>query len=140
MADVTIVARNDADIFDDVQRLARTAFSTRLSRGNFQYAVRNGVVTVKGHLSSRIGYDLFIDNLMTIDGVVAVDDRELFDDETLRLQIGEILPRGMRMRIQHGVVALLGRLDPNSEEVLEALAAIGEMPGIVGINIDSLRS
>ncbi|PJF44840.1 MAG: hypothetical protein CUN55_02030, partial [Phototrophicales bacterium] len=132
--------RSDLEILADIHRLVQDTQALSLSRGHFQYTVQNGVVIVKGHISSRIGYELFVDNLMNIDGVVAVDDRELYDDETLRLNIGRILPKGLRVRIHHGVVALSGRMAADSPEVQEAIARIGEMPGVVNIDLSGLHA
>ncbi len=130
--------RSDAEIAADIHSLVRDSFSVVFSREHFSYAVQNGVVIVKGHLASPIGYDLFVDNLTRLEGVAAVDDRELYDDERLRLAIGAVLPRGLRVRVQHGVVALMGRLDSHSPEVQEAVARIGEMPGIIGLDLSGV--
>lgn len=139
MADTTVSVRSDSEILEDVDRLIRDSFSLSSSRGHYRYAVHNGVITVKGNISSRIGYEWFVGNLTALDGVMALDDRELYDDETLRIKIAEVLPQGMRVRVKYGVVALVGQMSVNDPAAQEAIARVGEMRGVVSLVINGLR-
>lgn len=132
------VLYSDADIHEEIHRLIRDNLGTHMSRGYFHVQVLNGVVTLKGNISSTIGYDVFVENLTAIDGVVAVDDDELYSDGQLRRQISNILPRGLRIRVLHGHVALSGRL-PQDMDVNEIIGRIAEIRGVQSVNTSTVR-
>jgi hypothetical protein len=128
---------SDEGIIEDIHHLIRDTYGARMSREHFHVRVQDGVVIVSGHLASTVGHEMLIENLAAIDGVIAVDDEKLYNDPDLRLEISQLLPRGLRVLVNHGAVALSGRPSPDAD--LQALIGqIGEIPGVVLINTDSV--
>lgn len=133
-----IAVVSDEEILSHVQHLMHDTINTRMSHRHMRVRVTDGIVIMSGHLASEIGYDLLIDNIAAIDGVIAVDDTELFVDNDLRQQIITLLPRGVRVSVQHGAVALSGR--PSTKfDLKELIGCIGELRGVVMVNTDSLH-
>ena len=135
---VTPIAKTDADIYSDVQRLMLDIFSTHLSRDHIRFRVQDSVVILEGHMAAIIGYDVLLDNLSHIEGVVAIDDEALYNDDDLRMQISELLPMGIRVHIMHGAVALAGKL-PTDADLQEIIGSVGELHGVVSVNTDAIR-
>lgn len=129
------IPRTDEDILEDIHDFTRSYNPLVISRGHFFYNVQGGVVTVWGNIKSRFARQLFSKNLPNIEGVVAIDDSKLYDDETLRLEIGALLPMGVRVRVHHGLVTLTGQLpdDTSTDDLKGHLVTI---PGVVAVNTD----
>jgi hypothetical protein len=131
----TVIPHTDEDILEDIHNLVRSYKPLITSRGYFHYRVQTGVVTVWGNIKSRSAHQLFTKNLPDVDGVIAVDDSKLYDDETLRLQIGNLLPMGIRVRIHNGLVTLTGRL-PDGMSTDDLKGKLVTVPGVVAVNTD----
>ena len=68
----------------------------------------------------------------TISGVVAVDDSNLYDDESLLYAVAKLLPLGVRARVEDGEVSLLGT--PSADTTLSDLVLdIAEIPGVAKV-------
>jgi hypothetical protein len=131
----TAIPHTDEDILEDIHNLVRSYKPLITSRGHFYYRVQTGVVTVWGNIKSRSAHQLFAKNLPDVDGVIAVDDSKLYNDETLRLEIGKLLPMGIRTRIHNGLVTLTGQLpaDTNADDIKGELVTV---PGVIAVNTD----
>ena len=131
----TAIPRTDEDILESIHDLVRSYKPLVISRSYFHYRVQTGVVTVWGNIKSRSAYQMFVKNLPDIEGVIAVDTAKLHDDETLRLEIGKLLPVGVRIRVNHGQVTLTGQLpdDTSADDIKGQLVSI---PGVVVVNTD----
>lgn len=127
--------RTDLDILEDIHQLIRSYQPLTVSRGFFRYSVQSGVVTVEGHIKSSLSREIFTHKIPLIEGVDAVDVSRLYDDETLRLSLGKLLPMGVRVRIEHGAVALTGRpaADLNVDELV---GQIGEVAGVREVTVN----
>ncbi len=124
MTDETVLVPTDEDILESLHALVRSNDQIRVSRNDFTYTVVNGVVKLVGHVRTSIVRRMFKDSVLQLAGVSAVDDTELYDDESLLLAVGKVLPVGVRARINHGVVALSGT---SADEIV---ANVGEIPGV----------
>lgn len=132
MEETVVYTRTDEDILEDVHQLVRSYQPLKMAQQHFHCQVRSGVVKISGHINSQLNRRLFLQNLPDIEGVMAVDDSELFDDETLRLTIAGLLPSGIRLRVSYGVVALSGHL-PVGTHVDELKGMIAELPGVKAV-------
>lgn len=132
---LSLAERTDEDILEDIHRLVRSYKPLILSRGYFQYHVVHGVVMVEGHIKSALARQIFTDSLPDIEGVVAVDASKLYDDETLRYSLGKLLPDGVRVRTDHGVVVLTGHL-PADMPVNALIGLVGEVHGVREVKAD----
>lgn len=117
------------DIVESLHSFVRTHDQLRLSRDYFRYVVVEGVVKLIGHVKTPIVRSAFREGVLKIAGVNAVDDTELYDDETIARSVGKVLPAGVRVRLNHGSVALSGSL-PAGALADELMADIGELPGV----------
>lgn len=131
----TVIPHTDEDIHEAIHDFVRSYKPLITSRNHFHYRVHSGVVTVWGNIKSRSAYQLFIKNLPDVDGVIAVETSKLYDDETLRLQIGKLLPMGVRVRVTHGLVTLTGQL-PEGTSADDIKGELVTMPGVVAVNTD----
>lgn len=132
MEETAVYIRTDEDILEDVHRLIRSYQPLKMAQSHFTCRVRSGVVKVFGHVNSQLNRRLFLHNIPDIEGVMAVDDSELFDDESLRLTVAKLLPMGIRLRVNYGVVSLSGKL-PAEAHVDEIKGMIAELPGIKAV-------
>jgi len=130
-----ITVRTDEDILKDVLDHVLDYDPMKVSRSHVDFAVNDGVVTVRGNVNSvRLRY--FLRNeVPEVESVVAVEDDQLYDDDTLGLTVGKELPRGVRARVHHGHVVLGGR-KPEDVDKEELMNTIGEIPGVVSVSSD----
>jgi hypothetical protein len=97
------------------------------------------VVTASGHVQTPITRRYFFERAIEIPGVVDVNVETLYDDENLRLDIGKVLPPGVRAaRIQYGGVVLTGSLPPDTGEET-VVNQIKTIPGVQQV-ITTFRS
>jgi osmotically-inducible protein OsmY len=79
-------------------------------RGHFAVTVKNGAVTVSGHVKTVNSQDVLLDRLAGVDGVKSVKNTKLYADETVRLAVGQVIPFGVFTTVEYGTVILSGRL------------------------------
>jgi len=128
MATMTI-SRSDLDIAEDIHKFIRTYAPLVQARPFIEAEVHEGRVTLRGHTRSPQARRVLVDNVPDIAGVVALDASQLYDDETLRLELGKVLPRGVRVRVNFGGVAVGGVL-PAGTTAEDISAAIKRVPGV----------
>lgn len=129
MTDETVLVPTDEDILESLHVLVRSNDQIRVSRNDFTYTVVNGVVKLVGNVRTPMVRRVFKDSVLQVAGVSAVDDTELYDDESLLLAVGKVLPFGVRARVNDGTVALYGTL-PSGTSADEIVASAGEIPGV----------
>lgn len=111
--------RPDVDIEEEIELLIRSFAPLKASRGYFDVKCTEGQVLVAGNIRSPQARRVLLDNVPHIRGVVSVDSSNLFDDEMVRLSVGQLLPAGVLASVHYGAVALTGRLpDGASEDVI----------------------
>lgn len=126
----TQIARPIHDIEEDIRRFIRTYDPLKQARPYFEVLVaEDGFVTLRGHVRSVQARRVLVDNVPEILGVTGLDESQLYDDETLRLNLGRLLPRGIRARVNFGHVALHGAL-PGGVDAAEVIAQVSQEPGI----------
>ncbi|NJL95823.1 MAG: BON domain-containing protein [Anaerolineae bacterium] len=127
--DATKVQRPDVDIAADIRRLERSFDPLKQARGHVSTLVQDGHVVLSGHVRSTLARRVLVDNVPDIPGVLSMDASALFDDETLRLKLGHVLPRGVFVRVNYGTVVLTGHL-PDSVVLGDLIAKVGAVPGV----------
>lgn len=118
--------RPDVDIEEDVAQLIRSYSPLKASHSYFKYQAHDGVVSLIGNVRSPQARRVLIDNVPNIAGVKQVDASALYDDETIRLAVGSLLPDGVMASVHFGAVALTGRLPAgaSADEVTQKVGAI----------------
>lgn len=122
------VKRPDIDIAEDIRDFLRSYDPLKQARGHFSFLVEDGHVILTGNVRSMQARRVLVDNVPDIPGVVSMDEGGLFDDETIRLELGKAVPRGVLVRVNYGsVVVSFPQPLPNEAEIVEKVKAI---PGV----------
>ena len=134
-AATTPAYRPAEDIAENIAALVRAYPPLMHSRHTFSYNVAEGVVTLKGHIKSVIAERVLLDNVPHIPGVEAVEAKELYNDEALRMAVARVIPAGILVNIDSGYVHVSGMLPPRRKP--EALVKkIEDIKGVRGVNLN----
>lgn len=126
---LTTTQRPDMDIEADLKELLMRYPPLTHDRHRLTYSVENGQVTIAGNLKSRVTYHYLVNNLPLIDGAQSVDTTQLFHDEDIRLSVGQLMPFGVFVNVEYGMVKLSGKLPPDTN--LEMLVnQVMSVPGV----------
>jgi osmotically-inducible protein OsmY len=125
-------ARPDVDIEEDVNDIIVTYPPLAADRHHIHVTAQSGVVILDGHVRTPISRRVLIERTADIPGVAGINADEFYDDETIRLQVGKILPYGVYANPAFGVVALTGALpaEPSLDEIIQRVARV---PGVVRV-------
>jgi hypothetical protein len=124
-----VVQRPDLDIHEDIEGVTVQYPPMVNDRHHVKVSVENGVVTLTGHLKTPITRNYLMETIPGVKGVVRVDISQLYDDETIRLEIAPFIPFGVFANVEYGVVILTGRLPQGTNEV-ELVQKVKVVPGI----------
>ena len=125
--------RADLDILSDIEHLIAQYPPLVKDRHAIKLDVKNGHVTVTGHVQTPNTRRYFLNTLPKIEGVKSVDAARFYVDESVRLEIGKVLPVGALVaKIQHGVVILTGDL-PAGTNADSVVKSVGQLPGVVQV-------
>lgn len=118
--------RPDVDIEEEIGHLVRSFAPLKASRPYFNFQSVNGYVTIVGNVRNPQARRVLTDNVPRIAGVIHCDTNRLYDDEMIRFAVGQLLPPGVYVSVQYGVVALTGRLSEgvSQEAILNEIQAV----------------
>jgi osmotically-inducible protein OsmY len=121
--------RPDVDIEEEIELLIRSFAPLKASRPYFTIRSIEGNVKVEGNVRNPQARRVLLDNIPHIRGVVGCDSSQLFDDEMVRVAVGQLLPPGVVSNVHYGAVALTGKLPEgaSADTIAEAIRAI---PGV----------
>jgi osmotically-inducible protein OsmY len=124
--------RPDLDIMDDIHALVNQYPPMRHERHFVEFKVDGSTVVVTGNLRSGITARLLRQALTTIPGVHEVETSALFDDDTIRLSVGQLVPPGVFVNVSNGAIALTGVLpaDLTDAQLVERVTSI---PGVTRV-------
>lgn len=127
--------RPDVDIEEEIAQLVRSFSPLKASRPYFTYQSRDGFVTLIGNVRSPQARRVLTDNVPRLKGVIGVDATRLYDDETVRFAVGQLLPPGIFASVQYGTVALTGRLSAgvSAEAIIQEISTL---PGVRRVGAD----
>lgn len=128
-AETRILTRDDLDIRDDVYTLIVKYPPTNADRNYIHIEVRQGVVRLSGYVKTPINRRYLEDRIELIPGVAGLNTDDLHDDETIRLDVGKVLPYGALINVHYGTVILTGQI-AEGESVDALVNAIGAVPGV----------
>ncbi|MCS7071953.1 MAG: BON domain-containing protein [Anaerolinea sp.] len=121
-------ARIDSDIVEDIHTIIVKYPPTNNDRHHIHVRVEDGVAYLSGHVQTPIHRRYLQEKVALVNGVREVNVTELHDDETIRLEVGAVVPEGTQVNVRYGVVLLSGA--PIDEAVAERVAS---MPGVVRV-------
>mgnify|MGYP005839960851 FL=1 len=99
-------------------------------RHSIRIRVNEGQVILSGYVRTLATRRYFLTSLAGIAGVVGVQAEALFDDETLRLEAGQVIPPGVVVaRCQYGSLVLSGQLPPGMSAA-DVAARVRQVPGV----------
>ncbi len=128
-----VLTRPAEDIRADVESIIENYPPLRESHPHVEIEIdaENGIVTLRGNVRTPIMRRVLVDSTAQIPGVREVRD-ELFDDQSLRFAVAQLMPPGVYVRVNHGRVVLSGNLgdDERRQQLLEKAASV---PGVRGV-------
>jgi len=129
----TIITRPDEDILDDIHSLFTTYPPLQHDRHAVSIRVERGVVTLEGHIKAMPTYRYLQANLPKVKGIRHINADRLYEDETIRREVGKVIPVGMQVRVEYGVVILTGKLpeDMTVEDVVKHVALVNGVQRIL---------
>lgn len=125
----TTSAVPDIDIHDEVNNVITRYPPLAADRHQIRVLVNNGIVYVGGHVKSRPSARYLLDAIARINGVRGVNGNALYDEETLRIEVGRVLPVGVLANTRYGTVILSGRL-PEGVTHDDLAARLSTIPGV----------
>lgn len=132
MAAVQQPTPQDLDIQEAIQSIIARYPPLTADRHRLQVAVRDGIVVLTGHNRTPITRLYLVDRAAELDGVREVDDSGLYDDESIRLETGRILPEGVFANPLYGIVVLSGALPAGTKEAA-LVKRVEKVPGVVQV-------
>lgn len=108
---------------------------TNADRRHIHVRVENGHVYLTGYVGTQIHRRYLHDAMLRVDGVRAVHVDHLWDDETIRLELGRVLPEGVMGVSHYGAVVLTGRAPEGTDLALLA-AQVARLPGVEKVVVD----
>lgn len=130
MADTQVKAqRPDIDIEAEIDHLMTRYPPMVNDRRHVTYTVKDGVVTLRGHLKSGVTRHYLADVLPQVKGVRSVHMDELYQDADLRRDAGALVPYGVFVNVEYGVVILTGRITDDTD-AKDLIAQIEAVPGV----------
>lgn len=130
--DVVTKTRPASDIAEDIRKFLRSFDPVKQGVHQITFNVNeDGMVNLGGHVRGMVARRVLIDNIPDILGVNALDANELYDDETLRLTVGRVIPNGTLARVNYGRVMLYGLAPQDPEGTLKRVA---DVPGVVEVS------
>jgi osmotically-inducible protein OsmY len=103
--------RPDMDIEVDIQDLIAHYPPLAHDQHHFEYDVDQGVVKVWGNVKSHVTQQYLLSQLPKVDGVREVQGQNLINDDDIRLDAAQLVPAGVFVNVEYGIVKLTGRLD-----------------------------
>lgn len=122
-------SRQDMDISEDIQTVIAHYPPLTADRHHVRVHVQSGVVILEGHVKTPITRLYLVERVAMLDGVRGVSADGLYDDETIRLEVGHCLPDGVLANPAYGVLVLNGDLPEGMTEV-EVAQLAASVPGV----------
>ena len=130
MSDVQALAiRPDEDILNDVQTMIYHYPPLNQDRHHVQAAVVNGRASLSGYVKTWNTRRYLEGAMPQIRGVTDVDLSRLFDDDSIRLEVGKVIPVGVLANVEYGTVVLTGHA-PEGMTADELAAKVGAVQGV----------
>jgi osmotically-inducible protein OsmY len=125
----SVETRPDIDIHNDILDLIVHYPPLNADRHHIHVEVTNGAAVIHGHTRSPITHRYLLDALGTINGVQSVNAEHFYDEETIRLDAGRVVPPGVLVNTRYGTLILSGRL-PEGTTVEQVITAVSRVPGV----------
>lgn len=129
MTQATLASRPDLDVQDDIQNIIVRYPPLQADRHQIDVEVHDGEVIISGHVRSIISRRYLLERAASVPGVRSVNIDRLYAEETIRLEVGRLIPTGVIANPYYGALILTGTLPQGV--TAEALAQqVGQIPGV----------
>lgn len=132
MADTQAHSRHDVDILEAIHTVIAHYPPLAADRHHVRVSVVSGTAVLEGHVKTPITRQYLIEHVAAVPGVRGVQTKALYDDETIRLELGPVLPEGVFANPAYGVVVLSGAL-PGGVAEMDAVERAAAVPGVVRV-------
>ncbi len=129
MTQPTNAPRPDMDIEEDIRGIISHYPPLQADRHQLHLEVRDGNVSVSGHVRSLISRRFLADHVAEVRGVRSVNIDQLYGEETIRLEAGQRIPQGVIANATYGTVILTGVL-PSGTTTDEIASSVGQVRGV----------
>jgi osmotically-inducible protein OsmY len=125
--------RPDIDIQNDIYDLVAHYPPLQADRHYFTVEVRDGKVTLSGHVKSPITEHYFADRVKDVPGVRSVNHDHLYNEEEIRLAVGRRIANGVIANALYGTVILTGTTpqDMSGDAVVNDVAQVAGVQRVV---------
>ena len=131
MIHTEVQTRPDMDIEEDINAVLRNFSPLKAARRYFKVQSTNGNVKVSGNSGSPQAKHVLLDYIKKTRGVINVDMTTFYDDEDIRLNIGGMVPDGIRVNVQFGSVVLDSKLPNGDQEILRRVQSAAGIRQVV---------
>ena len=129
---MTAMTRPDVDIEEDIRKIIAHYPPLQADRYQLHLEAHGGAVTLSGHVKSLINHRYLVDRVRAIDGVSSVNSDQLYCEETIRIESGRPLPKGVIANAVYGTVILTGTL-PQGKTAEDVVKDVALIPGVVRV-------
>jgi len=125
----SIKLRPNVDVESDIENVIVHYPPLMNDRHHIHYSVQDGVATLSGHVKTPITRQYLLARVAEIPGVTSTSADQLYDDESIRLDVGRFIPPGMVGTVEYGRVILAGDV-PSGTNIEDVMAQISQLPGV----------
>ena len=125
---MAVVIRPDIDIDADLQQIIKNYPPLNNDRHHVTVSVNHGEVSVAGHIKAPMTRRVLASRFRNVAGVRSVNTDALYDDETIRLAAGKLIPAGALVTSDYGTVVLAGTLDADTSA--KVIRQLEHIPGV----------
>lgn len=120
---------HDLDIEHEINELLRTYAPLRHDRHRVHVTILDGHVVVSGYVKAIPTYEFLVNNIGLVPGVKSVNHSDLYEDEYIRREVGQVMPLGIQVNVEYGAVILAGKL-PQGMTFDELAQKVAQVPGV----------
>ncbi len=129
MTELTKISRPDVDIEADIQDVIAHYPPLQSDWHQLHINVTGGVVALSGHTRSKVSRTYLIERVQALRGVTAVTREELYDEDTIRREVGQRTPTGVFANARYGTVILTGSL-PEGVDATQVVNDVAQVAGV----------
>ncbi len=117
------------DIEADIQDLIAHYPPLQSDWHQLHVSVTGGVVDLSGHTRSQVSRTYLIQRVEEVRGVKAVSREQLYDEDTIRREVGQRTPTGVFANARYGTVILTGSL-PEGVDATQVVNDVAQVAGV----------
>jgi osmotically-inducible protein OsmY len=126
---LTTAARPDVDIVESIMEIIAHYPPLAADRPHLKIGVQSGHVVLSGHVRTPITRRYLLERVAEVADVTGVDSDHLYDEESIRLEVGAALPDGVMAAPRYGTVILTGAL-PGGDALDALIQRVGSVRGV----------